>query len=519
MTVIEHSASSLELYLGCARRWVFERIWGHREEDTEQKGFGKDRHAELQAWIDSSKKPEHILALRMLALYAEHPYPPVRAYAKAEEHFRMEIMGVYWHGYTDWRRPGRRPLHRIVGDWKTTKDLKYALIPDKKTGLLMEKDQTTGELKVKAQPVIYATREYVEGAEDVTLSWAYGQSKDPWATRLVEVDVVRSACEDAYGGFHAKALEMNRLYQIRPKANDVPYNRGYCNAFNKPCEQSDRCNRARGMFSSDHLEGAPMSDFLSSMKQSFPGAAQTIEEEDAPPPPPEDDEAPPPPADSVPPPPPEEDEVEAERLAQEYMASQRKPGPAPTTVEAGFVNAPEAAGKVPYATPEEAAAGEGVTVVEIPAESIGRPDLAGQTFPVEKSETGNYSVSLPEEKPKAKRGRPKKEKPADKTLDSVYDPNGPDLTKQDEPFVDTVAEPVVEKPTEYPVRDEFAVHLLNSEGIEKAKALGAVFSRALDSLEHLAGKDGREMAIVRTKLQEASFMAKRAIAVRPENQK
>lgn len=71
----------------------------------------------------------------------------------------------------------------------------------------------------------------------------------------------------------------------------------------------------------------------------------------------------------------------------------------------------------------------------------------------------------------------------------------------------------------YPIREEFDVHLLNDEGIRKAQEVASTLSMALDDLEIICGKDGREMAIVRTKLQEAAFFAKRAMAVRPENQK
>jgi hypothetical protein len=62
------------------------------------------------------------------------------------------------------------------------------------------------------------------------------------------------------------------------------------------------------------------------------------------------------------------------------------------------------------------------------------------------------------------------------------------------------------------------VHLLHEEGIQKALFLARIFSDALDGIEKIAGSDGRDMAIVRTKLEEASFYAKRAVAVRPENQ-
>lgn len=69
------------------------------------------------------------------------------------------------------------------------------------------------------------------------------------------------------------------------------------------------------------------------------------------------------------------------------------------------------------------------------------------------------------------------------------------------------------------IRDEFKTHQLNEAGMAKAEEIGATFTAALDKLEAICGKDGREMALVRTHLQDASFYAKRAVAVRPENQK
>jgi hypothetical protein len=73
--------------------------------------------------------------------------------------------------------------------------------------------------------------------------------------------------------------------------------------------------------------------------------------------------------------------------------------------------------------------------------------------------------------------------------------------------------------TRVAIREEFDVHLLNSDGIRKARDIAACFSILLNDLEEHCGKDGREMALVRTHLQEAAFFAKRAMAIRPENQK
>lgn len=70
------------------------------------------------------------------------------------------------------------------------------------------------------------------------------------------------------------------------------------------------------------------------------------------------------------------------------------------------------------------------------------------------------------------------------------------------------------------IRAEFDVHLLNEQGIERARRLAAEFSELLNNVETICGSlnNGREMALVRTKLQEASYYAKRALALNPDHQ-
>lgn len=410
------SASSLKLYLGCPRRWVFERIEGFRAEATQQKTLGTEVHSEIEAWIKHGTLPRHVVALKWLAMFKGHPYFPSKETSASEEEFVMSMGDVTWTGYTDWRRQkvlGSR--EHIVGDAKTTNDLKYALSAGP-GGLLVDADGA-----IDPQSTLYATREFVEGAMTVDLHWAYVQSKAPYATRLVETSVDPLACEDAYGKFHERALEMNQLYSIRPKANDVPYRKGYCNAFNKPCEQSERCIRSRGVFQSDALnldsyeppkDLENMKNFLDAIKNSVPA----FDEDEAPPPPVDEDDAPPPPPeDDMPPAPPEDEELEAERLVEEYMASQRTPKAAPRTVESGFVNPPEAAGKVPYATPEEAAVGEGVTspstnnlvaVLEASLLSATEAECGGADGAAE--EVARLEDELEKVKPKARKTRAKK---------------------------------------------------------------------------------------------------------------
>jgi hypothetical protein len=70
------------------------------------------------------------------------------------------------------------------------------------------------------------------------------------------------------------------------------------------------------------------------------------------------------------------------------------------------------------------------------------------------------------------------------------------------------------------VRKEFEVHLLNETGIARAQQMAVDFNLFLHQLESLVGTaEGREMAIVRTKLEEACFFAKKALANQPQHQR
>lgn len=68
------------------------------------------------------------------------------------------------------------------------------------------------------------------------------------------------------------------------------------------------------------------------------------------------------------------------------------------------------------------------------------------------------------------------------------------------------------------INNEFKVHILNEDGIAKAKEIAAIFDYCLNKLTTLCPAS-REFSIVKTKLEEASFFAKKAMAQSAENQK
>ena len=58
---------------------------------------------------------------------------------------------------------------------------------------------------------------------------------------------------------------------------------------------------------------------------------------------------------------------------------------------------------------------------------------------------------------------------------------------------------------------QFKVHMLNEEGKQKAQQIAEGFDELLTKLEVLV-PEGRELALVRMKLEEASFFAKKGMA-------
>lgn len=67
---------------------------------------------------------------------------------------------------------------------------------------------------------------------------------------------------------------------------------------------------------------------------------------------------------------------------------------------------------------------------------------------------------------------------------------------------------------------EFKAYTLNKKGFEKAEEIAKIFDRALDDVENvlLESEPTRESNLMKTKLEEACFYAKKAMAQKKTNQ-
>lgn len=64
---------------------------------------------------------------------------------------------------------------------------------------------------------------------------------------------------------------------------------------------------------------------------------------------------------------------------------------------------------------------------------------------------------------------------------------------------------------------EFGVHMLNEEGKTKARMIAEAFDALLEALLIIDPQPSREMSVCRTKLEEACFFAKKAMAQQSSN--
>lgn len=64
----------------------------------------------------------------------------------------------------------------------------------------------------------------------------------------------------------------------------------------------------------------------------------------------------------------------------------------------------------------------------------------------------------------------------------------------------------------------FMVHRLNEDGMKKADRIAEVMEKAYDDLAKVCPVDSREFKIAQQKMEEATFFAKKSMALLPKNQ-
>lgn len=214
-TMITHSATRVQTWRRCRRKWFLSEVAGLRNVETEAQARGKAFHKELENWFLSEGDilPESPAAR---AIASTWPSPGLTDY-ESEVSFREEIDGVIWAGKVDliqYMTDGP-----VVGDHKTVWDKKG--VPN--------------SLRDELQPNLY-----LKAMQGQYTRWVYAYPTDKEKTKygitILELDavnesVISDACRDA------RQIEAD---VATGELSAFPENRKACFSYGR-CEYFDIC--------------------------------------------------------------------------------------------------------------------------------------------------------------------------------------------------------------------------------------------------------------------------------------
>lgn len=217
------SASKCKTALLCMRRSSYERLFG--SEDTPQTLFGDGAHDQCEHWIEDGTPPDPETP-EGRALLAALPHIPMPGAAVAERPFRFNHDGVTYSGRTDWLTGYVPGLVIVVGDLKTTGNLRWRKKPD--------------QLYWDPQAIIYP-----KWAKDtfrtrfVAVNWVYTQ-RDGKRSEPTQFVLEAGTIDAKFEALHQRiGLPIWNTYGQPPEL--APRNLDSCNAFGRPCPFKQQC--------------------------------------------------------------------------------------------------------------------------------------------------------------------------------------------------------------------------------------------------------------------------------------
>ncbi len=159
------SASEIESFDLCQRKWAFTYIEGKRLPPNESAALGTRVHTILEKWLRDGTAPDLLTDEGAIAASGLHLLPPPRLPGLVtEERFHFTSQRAWYTGFKDFRyRDANGLLH--VGDHKTTKAFNWA--------------KSLEEILCHAQSLIYAVDEFHKNPNDdrIALDWIYYKTK------------------------------------------------------------------------------------------------------------------------------------------------------------------------------------------------------------------------------------------------------------------------------------------------------------------------------------------------------
>lgn len=217
MTNVHYSASQINNFRDCPRKWVLDSIEKVPRKKNEQAEIGTAVHTILEDYLGGGKPIDtETWYGKIIAPGIKHLPPPKSG--KAETKFSMELPGLGdLIGYIDYQHEEEGVPINI--DHKTTGDFKWALDEE--------------SLKEDTQSVIYAVyRLEATGADEVINRWIYyRRHKSRFGSKKVEAVMRLSEVDKQWQGVLASIKEMKAIRDSGVKSADAPYTAEACGKY------------------------------------------------------------------------------------------------------------------------------------------------------------------------------------------------------------------------------------------------------------------------------------------------
>jgi PD-(D/E)XK nuclease superfamily len=228
MSRYQWSASQIETFLKCGRKWGWSYLAKIPSLPNKSQSLGLDTHK----WLENYKLTGHMDQLSpaaSIAMTALEYLPPTTADMKLEKEWKFDSGRHFYHGYCDVEYPGS------VWDYKTTSSLSYA--------------KTEVELAYDVQAVLYATANFVRyEVPRVTINWLYMQTKGARKAKLVSLPMYPDHASMVFSEIETVADEMSVLRDGGVDSADVNayvlslgHNPGHCEQYGG-CAYRSLCN-------------------------------------------------------------------------------------------------------------------------------------------------------------------------------------------------------------------------------------------------------------------------------------
>lgn len=221
------SATQIETFRLCRRKWAWNYIDGVTGEPNKFAGMGVLVHQVLAAWLAEGKAPDPDTEEGRVATAALKHLPQPGPDLFIEQYLELNREAALYRGYSDLIYKGSDGVP-VVHDHKTTLDFKWA--------------KTEDELRNDVQAPLYAMAAMEAfDSQEVELRWAYLRTRGKPASKLIKIRLTKAEAEKAMVAIDATAVDIYAAYLAQKPARETEFNPGACDMFGG-CAYRELCN-------------------------------------------------------------------------------------------------------------------------------------------------------------------------------------------------------------------------------------------------------------------------------------